>query len=123
MAEGECSSLILVYAIMADKDLDGIMPLIPADATCIFTNPEIHRALPEKELTARYRAFCAANGRSVNRIYDAYDVRQALSMAINLARETSRKPEGAGFAFPLIYVGGSTYLVSEAVQILKALQL
>ncbi len=45
VAEGECSSLILVYAIMADKDLDGIMPLIPADATCIFTNPEIRRAL------------------------------------------------------------------------------
>ena len=123
VAEGECSSLILVYAIMADKDLDGIMPLIPADATCIFTNPEIHRALPEKELTARYRAFCVAEGRPANRIYDAPDVRGALSMAINLARETSRKPEGAGFAFPLIYVGGSTYLVSEAVQILKALQL
>lgn len=122
VAEGECSSLILVYAIMADKDLDGIMPLIPADATCIFTNPEIHRALPEKELTARYRAFCAANGRSMNRIYDAPDVRQALSMAINLARETSRKPDSARFCFPLIYVGGSTYLVSEAVQILKSLQ-
>lgn len=123
VADGECSSLILVYAIMADKDLDGIMPLIPADATCIFTNPEIHRALPEKELTARYRAFCAANGRSVNRIYDASDVRQALSMAINLARETSRMPDSARFCSPLIYVGGSTYLVSEAVQILKSLQL
>ena len=123
VAEGECSSLILVYAIMADKDLDGIMPLIPADATCIFTNPEIHRALPEKELTERYRAFCAANGRPVNRIYDAPDVRQALSMAINLARETSRKPDSARFCFPLIYVGGSTYLVSEAVQILKSLQM
>ncbi len=121
VAEGECSSLILVYAIMADKDLDGIMPLIPADATCIFTNPEIHRALPEKELTARYRAFCSANGRSTNRIYDAPDVRQALSMAINLARETSRKPDSSRFCFPLIYVGGSTYLVSEAVQILKSL--
>ena len=119
--EGECSSLILVYAIMADKDLDGIMPLIPADATCIFTNPEIHRALPEKELTARYRAFCSANGRSTNRIYDAPNVRQALSMAINLARETSRKPDGSRFCFPLIYVGGSTYLVSEAVQVLKSL--
>ena len=119
--EGECSSLILVYAIMADKDLDGIMPLIPADATCIFTNPEIHRALPEKELTARYRAFCSANGRSTNRIYDAPNVRQALSMAINLARETSRKPDSSRFCFPLIYVGGSTYLVSEAVQILKSL--
>ncbi|HBH09568.1 MAG TPA: hypothetical protein DDX40_09245 [Rikenellaceae bacterium] len=122
VAEGECSSLILVYAIMADKDLDGIMPLIPADATCIFTNPEIHRALPEKELTERYRAFCVANGRSVSRIYDAPDVRQALSMAINLARETSRKPDSSRFCFPLIYVGGSTYLVSEAVQILKSLQ-
>ncbi len=122
VADGECSSLILVYAIMADKDLDGIMPLIPADATCIFTNPEIHRALPEKELTERYRAFCAANGRSVNRIYDAPNVRQALSMAINLARETSRKPDSSRFCFPLIYVGGSTYLVSEAVQILKSLQ-
>ena len=121
--EGECSSLILVYAIMADKDLDGIMPLIPADATCIFTNPEIHRALPEKELTARYRTFCSANGRSTNRIYDASDVRQALSMAINLARETSRKPDSSRFCFPLIYVGGSTYLVSEAVQILKSLTL
>ncbi|HAY18329.1 MAG TPA: dihydrofolate synthase [Rikenellaceae bacterium] len=121
VAEGECSSLILVYAIMADKDLDGIMPLIPADATCIFTNPEIHRALPEKELTARYRAFCSANSRSTNRIYDAPDVRQALSMAINLARETSRKPDSSRFCFPLIYVGGSTYLVSEAVQILKSL--
>ncbi len=118
VSDGECSSLILVYAVMADKDLDGIMPLIPEDATCIFTNPEIRRALPEKELTARYRTFCASNGRPVNRIYDAPDVRNALSMAINLARETSRKPDSSGISFPLIYVGGSTYLVSEAVQIL-----
>lgn len=120
--DGECSSLILVYAIMADKDLDGIMPLIPEDATCIFTNPEIHRALPEKELTARYKAFCAASGRPVNRIYDAPDARQALSMAISLAKETSRRPEGSRCSFPLIYVGGSTYLVSEVVRILGSLK-
>lgn len=121
--EGECSSLILVYAIMADKDLEGIMPLIPEDATCIFTNPEIHRALPEKELTARYRAFCAASGRPVNRIYDAPDARQALSMAVSLAKETSRKPDGSRCLFPLIYVGGSTYLVSEVVRILGSLKM
>ncbi len=123
VAQGECSSLIIVYAIMADKDLDGIMPLIPADATCIFTNPQIHRALPEKELTARYRAYLASVGRSAGRVYDAPDVRQALTMAISLARETSRKPESQGFSFPLIYIGGSTYLVSEAVQILKSLKI
>lgn len=117
-ADGECSSLILVYAIMADKDLDSIMPLIPEEATCIFTNPETHRALPEKELTARYRAFRLSRGLSVNRIYDAPDTRHALSMAINLAKETSRRPESSRCSFPLIYVGGSTYLVSEAVRIL-----
>ncbi len=122
VASGECSSLILVYAVMADKDLDGIMPLIPVDATCIFTNPQIRRALPEKELAERYRAFCAAAGRPVNRIYDAQDVRQALSMAIGLAREISRKPDSSRFSLPLIYIGGSTYLVSEAVQILKSLK-
>ncbi len=122
VASGECSSLILVYAVMADKDLDGIMPLIPVDATCIFTNPQIRRALPEKELAERYRAFCAAAGRPVNRIYDAQDVRQALSMAIGLAREISRKPDSSRFSLPLIYIGGSAYLVSEAVQILKSLK-
>jgi Folylpolyglutamate synthase len=35
--EGECSSLIIIYAVMADKDLDGIMPLMPENAAYIFT--------------------------------------------------------------------------------------
>ena len=120
--DGECSSLIIVYAVMADKDLDGIMPLMPQDATYIFTNPEIHRALPEAELTSRYKAFCSAEGRPVNRIYEAPTVRQALSMAITLAKQTSRKTDHPRASFPLIFIGGSTYLVSEAVQILKSLQ-
>ena len=119
---GECSSLIIVYAVMADKDLDGIMPLMPEDATYIFTNPEIHRALPESELTSRYKAFCSAEGRPVNRIYEAETVRKALSMAITLAKQTSRKTDSSRAAFPLIFIGGSTYLVTEALQILKSLQ-
>lgn len=118
VAAGECSSLILVYAIMADKDLDSIMPLIPEEATCIFTNPETHRALPEKELTARYRSFRLSQGRSVSGIHDAPDTRSALSMAINLAKEISSRPESSGCSSPLVYVGGSTYLVSEAARIL-----
>jgi dihydrofolate synthase/folylpolyglutamate synthase len=119
---GECSSLIIVYAVMADKDLDGIMPLMPEDATYIFTNPEIHRALPESELTSRYKAFCSTEGRPVNRVYEAETVRKALSMAITLAKQTSRKTDSSRAAFPLIFIGGSTYLVSEALQILKSLQ-
>ena len=41
--EGRCSSLIIVYGVMADKDLDGILPLMPVDATYIFTAPQTSR--------------------------------------------------------------------------------
>ncbi len=119
---GECTSLIIVYAIMADKDLDGIMPLFPAEATCIFTNPDTHRALPEKELTARYKAYCGSIGRPVDRIFDAPSVREALSMAKGLARQSSVRRDASRFPSPLIFVGGSTYLVSEVVKLLDSLQ-
>jgi folylpolyglutamate synthase/dihydropteroate synthase len=124
VAQGDCSSLIIVYAVMADKDLDGIMPLMPVNATYIFTAPQTRRALEGKELLRRYLAFCDSAGRPKNRVYEADSARQALTMAISLAKQTARKPSAASqkLAIPLIYVGGSTYLVSEAVQILKSLQ-
>ena len=115
LSEGDCSSLIIVYAVMSDKDLDGIMPLMPRDATYIFTNPKIARALPEKELTARYLDFCARTGRGKARVYDAADVKSALSIAFSLAKAAERE----GAPEPLVFVGGSTYLVSEAVAILR----
>lgn len=115
LEEGSCSSLIIVYAVMADKDLDGIMPLMPRNATYIFTNPSTRRALPEGELAARYREFCAETGRSTSRVYDASSVKEALDMAMRL----SRASVGRDGAEPLVYVGGSTYLVSEAVEVLR----
>ena len=106
MATGEYSSLIIVYAIMADKDLDGIMPLMPSEATYIFTNPKTRRAMPEEELTSRYKAFCREHGRPDSRIFHTPSVREALEMAFAIDKEGS----------PLIYIGGSTYLVSESLQ-------
>ncbi len=110
VASGECTSLIIVYAVMADKDLDGIMPLMPQEATYIFTAPAIRRALPEKELAARCRAFFEAAGRPTDRLFEASSVREALSEAVRLASESE---EGGK---PLVFVGGSAYLVSEALQ-------
>ena len=108
MGTGEYSSLIIVYAIMADKDLDGIMPLMPSGATYIFTNPLTKRAMPEEELTSRFKAFCKEEGRPEDRIFHSPSVREALEMAFDVDKEGS----------PLIYVGGSTYLVSEAVRVM-----
>ncbi|MGN1216212.1 MAG: bifunctional folylpolyglutamate synthase/dihydrofolate synthase, partial [Candidatus Cryptobacteroides sp.] len=115
LAKGEYSSLIVIYAVMADKDLDAIMPLMPQGATYIFTNPSISRSLPEKELTSRYLDFCSRTGRNKARVHDAPDPRTALGMAFSLARAAERKDAPD----PLIFVGGSTYLVSEVVAILK----
>ncbi|MGN0202820.1 MAG: bifunctional folylpolyglutamate synthase/dihydrofolate synthase [Candidatus Cryptobacteroides sp.] len=115
LAGGDFSSLIVVYAVMADKDLDGIMPSMPQNATWIFTNPGIARSLPAKELAARYLDFCTRTGRSKARVHEAADVRTALNMAFSLARAAERR----GAPEPLVFVGGSTYLVSEAMAILK----
>lgn len=108
MSGGDYSSLIIVYAVMADKDFRGIMPLMPEDATYIFTNPATSRALPEKELTDIFRNYYLQRGKPVYRIHDAPSVREAVLMALDLAKNTKA----------LIYLGGSTYLVSEAVGIL-----
>ena len=119
LSEGEYSSLIVVYAVMADKDLDAIMPLMPEEAVWIFTNPSIRRALPVAALTERYLSFCDRTGRRKDKIFSAPDVKEALSMAVRLARKaSSRKGEKPA----LVFVGGSSYLVSEAIPSLKSLQ-
>ena len=56
VASGECSSLIIVYGIMADKDLDAILPLMPRSATYLFTTPDTPRALPAEQILRRYES-------------------------------------------------------------------
>ena len=119
LADGRCSSLILVFGIMADKDLDAIMPMMPADATYIFVAPDMARALPEEKLLARYKAFCKDNGRPSSRAYSAASVREGVRMAImlaqNLSEQVNRSASAAKPAPPLIYIGGSNFVVAEAL--------
>ena len=46
MASGVYDCLIIVYAVMADKDLGAILPLMPRMARYIFTAPKGKRPLP-----------------------------------------------------------------------------
>ena len=115
--EGRCSSLIIVYGIMADKDLDSIIPLMPADATYIFTAPQTARALPSAEILKRYTA--AGRGRA----YLAETVRQAVQMALmlaqNLSAQTNRSASAAKPAPPLVFIGGSAFVVAEALPLFR----
>lgn len=109
---GECDSLIIVYAVMADKDLSHILPLMPENATYVFTAPAIKRALPVDELYSTCREYWKEHGRNTERLHVAQDVFSALQLAVSLSGEAGK---------PLVYVGGSSYLVSEAEPLMQDL--
>ncbi len=123
IASGENDALIIVYGIMADKDLDAILPLMPREATYLFATPSTPRALPAAEILKRFKAFhqthaarptegCTPSGASACFIApegvhppQAVDsVAEAVKQALELATPQS-----------LIYIGGSTFVVADAL--------
>ncbi len=104
---GKYTSLIMVYGVMADKNFDAIMPLFPDNATWIFTTPQTARAAKASAIFEKYTAFCEESGRSASRLYVQDNVREAVLLALKTA--------AAYGGTPLVYIGGSTFVVSEAV--------
>ena len=89
--------LLIVYGIMADKDLDAIRPMMPAQAHWFLVAPRGERALPVERLAAAMQGLdCSVCG-SVEE-----GVRQALD-------EAFRTP-GC-----ILYIGGSNFVVAEAI--------
>jgi len=90
-------ALYCVMGFVRDKDLAHILPLLPRDAHYIFTAAQTHRALPAGELAAK-AAIYGLQGET------AENVPAALARARELA-----DPDD------LIFIGGSTYVVAEAL--------
>ncbi len=107
-AEGKCSDLVIVYGSVADKDVDAVIHLMPADAHYVFTQAHGKRALAAEAVRDKYLAFCELEDRRTENVHCAGTVVEAMKTAYELAASMER---------PLIYVGGSTYVVSEAVAI------
>lgn len=108
LENGTCSALVIVFGIMADKDVDAILPLLPEDATYVFASPSTQRALPAEDLLSKWKAARASAGLDCSRAYTAESVREAVRMALSLARDLSDC---------CVYIGGSTFVVSEAITI------
>lgn len=92
--------LIIVYGIMADKDLAGIAPLMPEGARHILAAPAIPRALPADELHKRLKEL-----RPELATETASSVAAAVERALALAGSED-----------FIYIGGSTFVVTEAIE-------
>ena len=105
-SEGRCTDLVIVYGSVADKDLDSVLPLMPADAYYVFTQDESRRALPAADILARFiEAYPAGKACAVA------DVAAAVARAKEIASDPAMCSDN-----PLVYIGGSTYVVSEAVE-------
>ena len=122
MASGEVSKLIIVYGSVADKDVDAAVRLLPDNAICIFTKAQGKRAMPAETVLEKYQSVCAAEERECAETYCCETVSEAVGLACRLAGYPSDLSESAqevSASDVLIYVGGSTYVVSEAVALLK----
>ena len=86
---------------MADKDVDAIAELLPTDAKYFLTAPGTPRAMSAQDLALKLKNLdCTVSGTV------AQGIRDAMEQA------------GAG---SIVYIGGSTYVVSEALQFFEGL--
>lgn len=90
--------LSMVIGFVSDKDISGILHLMPAVADYYFTSPSVKRGLPAPDLAA-----LAARRGLRGKVYPT--VAQAYSAAIH-------DSQGRG----TIFVGGSTFVVADLLQ-------
>lgn len=112
---GEISRLVIVYGSVADKDVDAAVSLFPEKAVYVFTKAQGKRAMPAEEVRDRYVDVCAASGKEPAETYCFENVSDAVEKAFVLAGGVSETMTDR----PLIYIGGSTYVVSEAMAVLS----
>lgn len=107
--EHSCTELIIVYGSVADKDFESVIPLMPSDAHYVFTQAKGKRALSAESIMEKFQqAYPTADACAVP------DVSTAVKEAMNLCRALSGA-DAHDSSRPLIYIGGSTYVVSEAL--------
>ena len=98
LAEMERGELLIVLGVVADKDLDSIKDLLPKDARYYFANAKGSRALSSKILAE-----------SLERAGLKGDAFNSVEEAIEAAVESYSVGD-------LIFIGGSTYVVAEAIE-------
>ncbi len=167
LAAGECDDLIIVYGVMADKDLGAILPLMPREAEYVLVEPRSARSMKVAQLYRRVMDFrsaadfaphlsgvaaspeaCSAADSCGTASPEACSAADSCGTASSEACPAASEPggtaprlgpvtaagsveEGVRAALaraaalsaqgrrPLIYIGGSTFVVAEAVGLFK----
>ena len=96
-------SLRIVLGMVADKDIDTVLALLPENAVYYFTQPATSRALPAEELLSRWQ-----------QLHPIPDTRYPIS-AYTTVNEALAAAQEAATADDIIFIGGSNYVVGEAL--------
>lgn len=91
-------NLHIVFGMVADKDIEHVLQLLPREATYYFTRAALPRALDEKILAGRANSI-GLKGRSYPSVTEAFTV-----AVMNAGKND------------LVFVGGSNFVVAEILQ-------
>jgi dihydrofolate synthase/folylpolyglutamate synthase len=91
-------NLHIVFGMVADKDIEHVLQLLPREATYYFTRAVLPRALDEKILAGRANSI-GLKGRSYPSVTEAF------TAAVKNAGKND-----------LVFVGGSNFVVAEILQ-------
>jgi len=90
-------NLHFVFGVVSDKDYTSILSTLPKHVTYYFCNAQIPRALPADKLKEEALKF-NLTGKSYT----------SVSEALNAAKDAAKKND-------LVFIGGSTFVVAEAI--------
>ena len=98
LRNGHYDTLRIVIGMVNDKDISGVLSMLPREAVYYFTRASVPRALPQDKLEA-LATQAGLKGKSYPTVKEA----------VTAAQKESR-PED------LIFVGGSTFIVADLLQ-------
>lgn len=100
--ETENGKLHIVFGMVADKDIDVVLSMLPEEAVYYFTQPATSRALPASQLLARWQ--------SLHPEHQACHCFDSVATAITTAQKEASNED-------IIFIGGSNYVVGEALSL------
>ena len=89
--------LHIVFGMVNDKDIEGVLSIMPKDATYYFCQASVKRAMPSQQLKALAEAH-ELKGNTFANVLDAY----------NSARQNASQND-------FIYIGGSSFIVADLI--------
>lgn len=113
--QGSFTHLIMIYGSVADKDVDSVLRIFPPADVCVFTQAQGTRALSADRICNKYLDFCKQAERDAGDVRCSHSVAEAVTLAFDIASGIREKDCSAR---PYIYIGGSTYVVSEAMAVI-----